>query len=198
MSGRGLDRSDREEPIRMNCQPDISAPFEPRGFEKVLELERQSKPAEAMRFNTGKPKLSYLLTFQGQHSDDIALNNLAQWYRGELNTRDLTEIVRDAIQDLDSDPDFKPCEAMEQQALVSMFGEQKYARGNYLLGRNWSDTIDSLMRHRLKRTIRGEEFDDDSKLKHIGHERWNWCYLLHCVLTMPERDDRIRAPEIKK
>jgi hypothetical protein len=145
-----------------------------------------------MRFNEGKPKLSYLLSFEGGieaafvgSAWENGLSILGQWYRGN------EERLSDAIYTLISilDPSWR-----EDLARVSEFGAQKYARGNYLKGRSWSDTIDSLLRHISLFDLEGEDLDRDSKLPHHGHIAWNLLFLQHCVLTMPQFDDRLRAP----
>lgn len=147
---------------------------------------------QAMRANTGKPKLSYLLSFKGGISfalSNSSLDRISDWYRGEEESISLA--VHDALQFLDPDwPTYL--------AQVSEFGVIKYARGNYLKGRPWSDTCDSLVRHCVAKS-RGEATDPDSGLPHDGHIAWNLLFLQHCVLVMPHFDDRLRAPvEITK
>ncbi len=81
----------------------------------------------------------------------------------------------------------------EEVAQVCSFGEQKYERGNYLLGRPWSDTVDSLLRH-IVAIGRGEERCPESRCTHRGHLCWNFFYLLHCVESKTGKDDRVRKP----
>jgi hypothetical protein len=144
---------------------------------------------QSMRFNTDKPQMSYLLSFAGGVELLFPeLDELGRWYRSGVGASCLLVGACEAI--LETLNENWP----EQLAKVAMFGEKKYARGNYLKGRGWSDTCDSLLRHMdLKR--KGQEIDDDSKIEHDGHIAWNVLFLLHCVNTMPERDDRIRAPK---
>lgn len=148
---------------------------------------------EATRYSGGKPQLSYLLTFVGasgcmeQRSrlSDVVCR-LGRWYRGEEGPCGLRDSLRSLLGRLGHD---WPVEL----AHVAAFGARKYARGNYLLGRPWSETCDSLLRH-LRALEDGVALDAESGLSHVGHAAWNALYLLHCVNTMPEFDDRIRPP----
>lgn len=146
---------------------------------------------QAMRFNVGKPPLSYLLSFSGgidllSVSAEFLppLRLLSAWYRGE--SQSLFEALAGLISCLDS------CWP-ELLAEVSAAGAAKYARGNYLKGRPWSDTCDSLLRHLIALSC-GETHDLETHVMHDGHIAWNLLYLQHCVLTMPRFDDRLRAP----
>lgn len=141
--------------------------------------------AIAMRFNAGKPRLSYLLTFAGgvelAWPDRPELVPLAQWYRGEHE--DTEAAVAGIITQL-------PTNWPTLLARVCEFGASKYSRGNYLKGRSLSDTCDSLLRHIERSEI--EDVDTDSRCAHAGHIAWNCLYLLHCARTMPQYDDRLR------
>lgn len=144
---------------------------------------------EAMRANSGKPKLSYLLSFKDGIAQLLPTDGwygISRWYRGDGTL--LADPVRLLLAGL---PDDWP----DQMARVCDFGAQKYARGNYLLGRAWSDTCDSLLRHALAER-NGEEKDAESGIFHYGHIAWNLLYLLHCVETGIGTDDRLRPPAV--
>lgn len=151
-------------------------------------------PTQAMRANDGKPDLAYLLSFAGfdhrcwagQYADAVAI--LGQWYRGEL---DSVAAAVDAFADA--------CDETwpELLACVSMFGAQKYARGNYLLGRGLHDTCASLLRHVYKVEVCCEHIDSESQIEHDGHIMWNVLFLLHCASTEIGVDDRLRPPAPK-
>ena len=151
-----------------------------------------SKSNDAMRANTGKPELAYVLSFKGAVELMFAgsrfergLGMLSAWYRGE--TDDLRPAALEIVRNLRID-------WPELQARTSEKGAIKYARGNYLKGRGWHDTCNSLLRHLDRIERHGEELDPELGISHDGPIAWNVSFLLHCVLTMPERDDRLRAP----
>lgn len=174
---------------------------DPSRFELVKEADVASSrydavpqgAGQAMRANTGKPQLSYLLSFKNgvefafsDSSHYESLVTLGTWYRGEESDRKLYNACSEILDQLDDRWPLLLCQ-------VSEFGANKYARGNYLKGMNWSRILDSLLRHILQ-AAGGEELDQDSGLSHDGHIAWNVQYLLHCVECFPELDDRLRAP----
>jgi dATP/dGTP diphosphohydrolase len=79
--------------------------------------------------------------------------------------------------------------ALEALALVYGFGEQKYARWNYLKGYNWSLSIDALYRHFLA-FQRGEELDPESGLPHMAHVAWHALALVSFSKRRLGTDDR--------
>ncbi len=147
---------------------------------------------QAMRFNEGKPELAYLLSFEGgieaafsYTGYEDALGLLGEWYRGK-------ESIGFAVQEILS---LLRSDWPELLALTSMKGAKKYARGNYLLGRGYHDTCNSLLRHMYAKYVRGEEIDPELGIDHDGPIAWGLLFLKHCVLTMPQFDDRLRAPK---
>jgi hypothetical protein len=62
--------------------------------------------------------------------------------------------------------------AMSELAAVYGFGEEKYARYNYLKGYPWSLSIDALYRHFLA-FQNGEVLDPESGLNHMAHVAWH-------------------------
>lgn len=152
----------------------------------------------ALRANTGKPELSYLLSFVGgidfafgESAFYGALLLLQEWYRAE-SARDvdgmdrLYEAAHCLLHECGED-------WPEQLAKVSKYGASKYARGNFLAGMSWSTVLDCTLRH-IRKIDRGEEIDPESGCSHRGAVAWNVCYLVHCVEMFPEHDDRLRAP----
>jgi len=103
---------------------------------------------DCLRYNAGKPQLSYLLSF----------------------------------------PD-----AIKAIAKVCMYGETKYARGNYLSGAPWTHYIDSLLRH-LTDFAAGVDDDPESGQSHMAHVAWNALMLSQMFETRKDKDDRIFPP----
>lgn len=158
-----------------------------------MPTKNETKLAE--RANTDKPVLSYLLTFKGGIEEVFigtpylkGVSLLGVWYRGESGVC-LYLAIKELLSVLD--PSWP-----ELLCRVSVFGADKYARGNYLKGRPWSDTCDSLLRH--LRAMKKKPQDRESKILHDGHVAWNLLFLKHCVLAMPQLDDRVRPPKKRK
>lgn len=75
---------------------------------------------------------------------------------------------------------------------VAAFGSRKYARGNYLLGYDWSLCVDALHRHMLAFEA-GEDRDPESGLLHPAHAAWHGLALCSFVLREVGFDDRSAA-----
>jgi hypothetical protein len=67
---------------------------------------------------------------------------------------------------------------------------QKYPRGNWSLGNNYSVPWDSMMRHLLAWQS-GESLDEESGQNHLYHAALNLMMLAHYEQNFPEMDDRI-------
>lgn len=67
---------------------------------------------------------------------------------------------------------------------------QKYPRGNWALGNQWSVPWDSMMRHLLAWQS-GESLDAESGQNHLYHAALNLMMLAHYEENFPEMDDRI-------
>jgi hypothetical protein len=156
-------------------------------------MSKGIKVGTALRNNEGKPDLAYLLTLRGgveaafgESLLMVGLSELGRWYRGEEGS------LRTAILYIlcELEPHWP-----EELARVSSYGASKYARGNYLAGMGLHVICSCLLRHVRKWNL-GEVDDQESGVSHIGHIAWNALYLLHCS-TIPELDDRVRAPEAK-
>lgn len=72
---------------------------------------------------------------------------------------------------------------------VAAFGTQKYDRGNYLKGYDWSLSVDALHRHMLAFES-GEDLDPESGLLHTAHAAWHALALCSFQLGKLGTDDR--------
>jgi hypothetical protein len=131
--------------------------------------------ADQLRYDNGKPKLSYLLAQRpeatkillGDMSSDQKeiLEGLCLYMRDEVETDavlyDLSAVAKNIGLDLAT-----------EVAEVYTYGGNKYARGNYLLGQTVSHYLDSAARHLLA-WIRGEVKDPESGRHHLAHIWWN-------------------------
>lgn len=91
-------------------------------------------------------------------------------------------------------------EALRGTARVTAYGEQKYARNNYLKGAPASQSVDCMMRH-LEKWWNGENNDSESGLSHLDHFVWNAMRLANEMHTRPDLDDRphiLAARDAKK
>lgn len=82
-----------------------------------------------------------------------------------------------------------PRTALEQEALVFAFGKDKYGKGNYQKGMDWSRLIDSSLRH-IYAFASGETYDIESSMNHLAHARSNLAMLLHLMELKTGKDDR--------
>lgn len=74
-------------------------------------------------------------------------------------------------------------------ARVAGFGARKYHRSNYLLGIDWSLSVDALHRH-LMAWEAGEDRDVESGLLHTAHVAWHALALVAFQLRSIGVDDR--------
>ena len=65
-----------------------------------------------------------------------------------------------------------PPEVLLEVGDVYTYGEEKYARDNWLKGNNWSEFNGSALRH-LFSFATGEINDPESGLPHLAHAIWN-------------------------
>lgn len=85
-------------------------------------------------------------------------------------------------------------QALMDIAKVAGFGEQKYARLNYLNGYDWSLSYDACQRH-LHAFWSGEDLDPESGLPHLAHAAWHCAAMLAFLRHGLGTDDRYRKPE---
>lgn len=78
-------------------------------------------------------------------------------------------------------------------AKVLMYGEQKYEKGNWRKGIDWSVPYDCMMRHMLK-WLDGETLDDESGLPHLYHAAANIAMLIEYSETHKNLDNRYNGP----
>lgn len=79
--------------------------------------------------------------------------------------------------------------ALLELARVYGYGEQKYARYNYLKGYPWSLSVDAAYRHLLA-FLAGEDRDRESGLLHTAHLAWHALTLTSFLLRRLGDDDR--------
>ena len=72
---------------------------------------------------------------------------------------------------------------------VYTYGEQKYARDNWLNGNEWHEFYGSALRH-LYKFWAGEDNDPESTLHHLAHALWNVGALLYFYDRGIGTDDR--------
>lgn len=66
--------------------------------------------------------------------------------------------------------------ALEECARVLEYGAKKYERDNWKKGDKLTSILDSMLRH-IAALQRGEYYDEESKLSHIGHIQCNALFL---------------------
>ncbi len=76
---------------------------------------------------------------------------------------------------------------------VAAFGAQKYDRGNYLKGYDWSLCVDAMHRHILAFES-GEDLDEETGLPHMAHAAWHGLALTSFYLRGIGTDDRFAPP----
>lgn len=84
------------------------------------------------------------------------------------------------------DPSF-----LDEVGMVFAAGAQKYDRGNYRLGMNWSRVIDASMRHILAFSS-GEDLDPETKLLHLAHAGACMSILTDYYVNQLGTDDRLK------
>lgn len=82
-----------------------------------------------------------------------------------------------------------PVTALCEAADVFAFGAKKYGEGNWQKGMKWTRMLASLERH-LHAIKCGEDIDQESGLKHIGHLLCNAMMLADYYHTNVKYDDR--------
>ena len=84
------------------------------------------------------------------------------------------------------DMDFKQVQDMLD---VLEMGAEKYRPWNWAKGMKWSVCVGCILRH-IHAHLSGEEFDEESGLRHIAHAHANAMFLNYFYYHYPEGDDR--------
>lgn len=84
--------------------------------------------------------------------------------------------------------------ALEQLTLVLNFGAKKYAAENWRKGISYRRLIAAAMRH-LWAIMRGEDFDEETKLPHAAHLMCCAMFLIWTMKHRPDMDDRWHKEE---
>lgn len=79
--------------------------------------------------------------------------------------------------------------ALEPMVEVLMFGAKKYDPWNWAKGLKYTETCESLQRH-LNSFLQNEDYDQESKLSHVGHILCNAMFLSYMFLFRKDLDDR--------
>lgn len=87
--------------------------------------------------------------------------------------------------------------SIECLAKVLMYGKKKYAKDNWKKGWYKQDLTDSLMRHTLA-VLRGEEFDPEHGISHIGGVLFNAMALEYCRLNNKFLDNDSKVQTSRK
>lgn len=87
---------------------------------------------------------------------------------------------------------FIDLDSMMDTADVFSFGAKKYSRDNWKKGQSLTQVLDSMMRH-IAGLQRGEFFDPESGLPHIGHIGCNMIFVSDTLRNHPEliEDERV-------
>jgi hypothetical protein len=88
--------------------------------------------------------------------------------------------------------DLVPIHLLDSAADVFAYGADKYAAWNWAKGMQWSVPYACMMRH-MAAWFRGEDFDRESGLPHLGHAMANLLMLEHYATTYKDGDDRPTA-----
>jgi len=87
--------------------------------------------------------------------------------------------------------DLIPVRPLQEVARIYGYGSKKYAPRNWERGYDWSLSYAAMQRH-LNAFWRGEDFDPESGLPHLGHAVFHCLALMEWRKTHPELDDRIK------
>ena len=79
--------------------------------------------------------------------------------------------------------------ALEELAKVLTKGAEKYAPHNWQRGLSWSSVLASMQRH-IEAFKKGEDYDKETGLLHIGHVLCNAMFLAEYYNIYPQGDDR--------
>ena len=83
-------------------------------------------------------------------------------------------------------------ESLIPMVQVLEYGAKKYGKRNWKKGLPVSECIESLLRHTFS-LLSGEECDEESTLRHIGHMQANCMFIAYNLKNKPEFNDIIKV-----
>lgn len=157
------------------------------------------------RYNTGKPKYSYLLDFSAaaasnllslQPKTTLAFNCMHTLFKQEVFEVSTLNIAYYALYDLIPEEHRQGAEGFISLAeginRVGVKGAVKYAPRNWQKGLSVRDCFDCAVRHLLK-INNGVELDEESGEHHACHTAWNILASDWMIRNKPGFDDRAKA-----
>ena len=149
----------------------------------------------ALRYNEGKPEISFILDLGPSIVEALCLASEDDMYGDSLFIVPIVEcskIYQDIKRNCDYDDVYSKCVSMFQYlycytdrqeifvdlAQVFAYDAIKYKRDNWKKGLSYPNLLNSASRHLLKYES-GRAEDDESKLSHAAHAVWNLCILLY-------------------
>lgn len=199
------------EPKHPQCEFDFEQGQEPRRVspsfagrvQLLAEMSEQgllqNKPEDQLRYNTGKPRMHYILAAPSaqhvmssldcyEYSKD--LYGLMQAACAFMTGGSADEFVRDVC---DAAAIITGKCGAELYQDVAEYGAEKYTRGNFLKGANICQYLDSWLRH-FKALCDGISTDAESGKLHLAHIVWNTIEAARWV-GHATRDDRLVSPK---
>lgn len=147
---------------------------------------------EQLRYNEGKTRWTYIFSEPAWDPEPMIRGLPAEYVLRNLRRFLLCQeglgYALEALESLMGGP----TAAAAGYCAACVYGESKYARGNYLLGSTVCKYLDSAIRHLLAATTVEAE-DEESGLPHLYHAYWN--IVRAKAMLEAGRDDRLRAPE---
>ena len=157
------------------------------------------------RYNTGKPKYSYLLDFSAaaasnllslQPRTTLAFNAIHSLFKQESFEVSTLNIAYYALYDLIPEDHRQGAEGFISLAeginWVCIKGALKYAPRNWQKGLSVRDCFDCAVRHLLK-INNGMELDEETGEHHACHTAWNILASDWMIRNKPGFDDRAKA-----
>jgi len=147
------------------------------------------KKGSGARYNNGKPdyslvvlsQLSQVLSNRGYKLEHAYLLDVLNSLAVFQETQDVS-CLYEALNELGMD-------AIEESTHVFTYGKMKYAAFNWAKGANWSIPLACAVRHLLKIVRDGEEVDEESGRKHVGHIVANVMMMIHYTKYYKEGND---------
>ena len=83
-------------------------------------------------------------------------------------------------------------ESLEDMVKVLEFGANKYSEENWKKGLKWREVIESMLRHIIA-FLRGEDYDKESGISHIGHIMCNAMFIAYMFKNRKDLDNRFKT-----